>query len=156
MTLSTRALKAISGVGAVAVCGLSGVLVATDPKPAAAPLRPPLSGMSSSAAALVIPPSCEAPDVGVGGSTAMLDPSLVPVLQQLRQAGTPAARRAILATITASQRLAIEAYLRGVRRTAGGAPAPCGPGTSSAGGSIAPSVVDAPPSTHALINTYVS
>ena len=40
MTLSTRALKVFSGVGAVAVCGVSGVLVAIDPKPvdgAAAP-----------------------------------------------------------------------------------------------------------------------
>jgi hypothetical protein len=156
MTLSTRALKAISGVGAVAVCGVSGVLVATDPKPPAAPLRPPLSGTSSSTAALVIPPSCDGPVVGAGGSTAMLDPSLVPVLQQLHQASTPAARRAILATMTASQRLAIEAYLRALRRTAAGASATCGPETSSGGGSIAPSVVDAPPSPHALINTYVS
>jgi hypothetical protein len=155
MTLSTRALKAISGVGAVAVCGVSGVLVATDPKPATAPLRPQVIGTSSSTA-LVIPPSCAGPEVGAGGSTAILDPSFVPVLQQLRQASTPAARRAILATMTASQRLEIEAYMRGLRRTAAGAPANCGPGTSSAGGSIAPSIVEAPPSTHALINTYVS
>jgi hypothetical protein len=72
MTLSTRALKAISSVSAIAVCGVSGVIVATDPKPAAAPLRPPVTG------------------------------------------------------------------------------------SMEAGGSIVPSVVDAPPSTHALINTYVS
>ncbi|HEY6783058.1 MAG TPA: hypothetical protein VI296_07465 [Candidatus Dormibacteraeota bacterium] len=67
MTLSTRALKAFSGMGAVALCGVSGVLVATDPKPAAAPLRPPVSGSSSSASALVIPPSCFGSGVATGG-----------------------------------------------------------------------------------------
>jgi hypothetical protein len=162
MTLSTRALKVLSGVGAVAVCSVCGVLVGTDPKPAGAPLRPPVSDASSTSAALVIPPSCGADGVAAGSTATRLDPSLLPVIQQLRQATTAAERRTILVSLSASQRLEVEAYVRALRRTA---PAPnggCGNSVSAGGasarpdGSIAPSVVDAPPSTSPLINTYVS
>ena len=59
MVVGTRVLKALSGVGAVVVCGVSGLLVATDPKPVAAPLRPPVNGASPASAALTIPPSCD-------------------------------------------------------------------------------------------------
>jgi hypothetical protein len=157
VTLSTRALKAFSGLGAVALCGVSGVLVATDPKPAAAPLRPPVSGSSLSASALVIPPSCSGSGLATGGSTAALDPSLVPIVQQLGQATTAAQRRAILGSLTGSQRLEVEAHVRGLRRTAPGAPGGCaGSSASSTGGSIASSVVEAPASTQPLISTYVS
>jgi hypothetical protein len=158
MTLSTRALKVISGVSAVAVCGVSGVLVATDPKPAAAPLRPPVSGASPKDASLVIPPSCGATGVARGGAAATLDPSLLPIALQLRQATTATQRRAILASLTASQRLEIEAYVRALRRPATSSPGSCEhPGAGSAdSGSIAPSVIAAPASTQPLINTYVS
>jgi hypothetical protein len=156
MALSTRALKAISGIGAVAVCGVSGVLVATDPRPEAAPLRPPVHGASSNAAALVIPPSCGGSGAATSGTGAMLDPSLDPVLQQVRQATSASARRAILATLTPAQRLEVEAALAALRRGASGTTGRCGSSSASAGGSIVPSVVDAPPATHPLINTYVS
>ena len=156
MTLSTRALKAFSAVGAVAVCSASGVLVASDPKPATAPLRPPVSGASSSASALVIPPSCGGASVATGGSMTALDPSLVPIVQQL-QAAKAGERRAILGSLTPSQRLEVEAYVRGLRRTASGASGVCaGSGGTVAGGSIAPSVVEAPAPAQPLINTYVS
>ncbi|MFI5287529.1 MAG: hypothetical protein ACHQ4F_14575 [Candidatus Dormibacteria bacterium] len=157
MTLGTRALKIISGVSAVAVCGVSGVLVATDPKPAAAPLRPSLSGSSTGATALVIPPSCGGTGVIAGGSSPGLDPSLLPVVQQLRQASTTSERRSILALLTASQRLAVDAYLRGLQRATNGSPASCA-GSASTGtrGALVPSVVAAPPSAKPLINTYVS
>ena len=157
MTLSTRALKAFSAVGAVALCGVSGVLVASDPKPATAPLRPPVSGPLSSASALVIPPSCGGAGVATGGSTAALDPSLVPIVQQLGQAATAGERRAILGSLTASQRLEVEAYVRRLRRSASGASGGCaGSGGTAAGGSIAPSVVEGPAPAQPLINTYVS
>ena len=157
MTLGTRALKIVSGVSAVAVCGVSGVLVASDPKPAAAPLRPSLSGSSTKAAALVIPPSCGGAGINAGSASAALDPSLLPVAEQLRQATTASERRRILAPLTASQRLAVEAYLRGLQRMTNGTTASCaGSAATGAGSSIVPSVVAAPPSANPLINTYVS
>ncbi|MHB8490399.1 MAG: hypothetical protein ACYDCS_13800 [Candidatus Dormibacteria bacterium] len=157
MTVGTRALKAFSGLGALVVCGVSGVLVAIDPKPAGAPLRPPVPGLSSIAAALVIPPSCGGVGAPRSGSTPTLDPSLIPVVQQLGRATTAGERRAIIASLSASQRLEVEAYARALRRNAQGATGRCdGSGTATGGGSIAPSVVDAPPSTQPLINTYVS
>jgi hypothetical protein len=146
MVLGTRSLKVLSGVGAAAVCGVSGLLVATDPKPVTAPLRPPVTGSSSSTASLVIPPSC--------GATATLDPSLLPIVQQLHQATTASARRSILAALSATQRLEIEAYMRAIARSPTGANASCN--TTGTGGSIAPSIVEAPGSTQPLINTYVS
>ncbi|MFZ0128751.1 MAG: hypothetical protein WB808_09500 [Candidatus Dormiibacterota bacterium] len=157
MTLGTRALKIVSGVSAVAVCGVSGVLVASDPKPAAAPLRPSLSGSSTKAAALVIPPSCGGAGINAGSSSAALDPSLLPVVQQLRQANTASERRSILAPLTASQRLAVEAYLHGLQRITNGTAASCaGSAATGAGSAIVPSVVAAPPSANPLISTYVS
>ena len=54
MPLSPRALKAISGAGAVAICGISAALVAIDPKPEAAPLRPALSPQIATAPAPLI------------------------------------------------------------------------------------------------------
>jgi hypothetical protein len=158
MTLSTRALKVISGASAVAVCGVSGVLVATDPKPSAAPLRPPVSGASPNTASLVIPPSCGATGLAGAGAAATLDPSLLPVASQLLQATTATQRRAILASLTASQRLEIEAYVRVLRRPATSSTGSCehqGAGSANSG-SIEPSVIAAPASTQPLINTYVS
>jgi|HubBroStandDraft_6_1064221.scaffolds.fasta_scaffold00275_6 hypothetical protein len=157
MTLGTRALKIISGVSAVAVCGVSGVLVASDPRPAAAPLRPSLSGSSTKATTLVIPPSCGGAGVNAGGSASALDPSLLPVVQQLHEASTASERRSILALLTASQRLAVEAYVRGLQRMTNGSAASCaGSASTGAGSSIVPSVVAAPPPANPLINTYVS
>jgi hypothetical protein len=147
VTLNTRALKVMSGVGAVVICGVSGVLVAIDPKPAAAPLRPLLAASPSEAAGLVIPQSC--------GTVAAVDPSLLPVAEQVQNATSAAERSALLAPLTASQRLEVEAYVRAQRRHTTGRTGNCS-SPSSAGGTIAPSVVDAPPSTQPLINTYVS
>jgi hypothetical protein len=149
MTLSTRTLKVMSGAGAVAICGVSGVLVAIDPKPIAAPLHPAVGEASPEGSLLVVPGAC-----GGGETSASLDPSLLPVAQQVLAASTAAARRTILASLTSSQRLEVEAYVRSLRRTGAGT-GNCG-GSADPGGSIAPSVVDAPPSTQPLINTYVS
>jgi hypothetical protein len=149
VALSTRALKVASGMGAVALCGVSGVLVAIDPKPSTAPLRPPVADPAPApdTSGLLIPQSC---DTG-----ATLDPSLLPVAQAVRAAASAAARRLILASLTASQRLEVEGYVRSLRRSATGLTGSCGDATGT-GGSIAPSVIDAPPSTQPLINTYVS
>jgi hypothetical protein len=132
-------------VGAVALCGVSGLLVAADPKPATAPLQPPVNGSSSSTASLDTPTSC-------GSGT--LDPSLLPIVQQLRQAKTASARRGILAALSPAQRLEIEAYRRATARSASSASTTCD--NTGAGDSIAPSVVEAPASAQPLINTYVS
>jgi len=149
MTLSTRTLKVMSGMGAVAVCGASGVLVTLDPKPISAPLHPAVGESSSNAARLVIPPSC-----GAGGAEhATLDPMLLSIAQQFRAATSPAARRMILSSLTAAQRLDVEAYVRSLRHGVGDNP--CAP-ASDPGGSLSPSVIDAPASTQPLINTYVS
>ena len=119
VTLSTRALKVVSGVGAVAVCGVSGVLVAIDPKPSTAPLRPTVAESTPGTSGLVIPPSC-----GAGGVIgAALNPSLLPVAQQLRAATTAAARRMILASLTSSQRIEVAAYVHLLRRQSGDPPA---------------------------------
>jgi hypothetical protein len=151
VTLSTRALKVMSGVGAVFICGVSGVLVVIDPKPATAPLRPPAAESPPATPGLVIPQSCGAG----GGATATLDPSLLPVAQQLRAATSAAARRVILEPLTASQRLDVAAYVRSLRRNPADVSGECG-GNANSGGTIAPSVVNAPASTQPLINTYVS
>ncbi len=150
MVLGTRALKALSGVGAVVVCGVSGLLVATDPKPVAAPLRPPVNGSSPASVALSIPPSC-------GGAVERLDPALLPVMRQLQQATDASTRRSILASLSATQRLEVEASVRTSRRSVTGADAPCAAaGSGAPTQSIAPSVVAAPASAQPLINTYVS
>ncbi len=148
MPLSPRALKAISGAGAVAICGISAALVAIDPKPETAPLRPTLSSETSTASpSLVIPPSC--------GTTPVLDASLLPLVPQLQQATTAAERRAILAPLTSQQRLAVEAYVSALRREASCADSSGGSGTIGSG-TIAPSVVNGSPTAQPLINTYVS
>jgi hypothetical protein len=149
--LGTRVLKALSAAGAVVVCGVSGLLVATDPKPVAAPLRPPVNGSAPATVALSIPPSC----VGTAGA---LDPALLLVVRQLEAATDAFSRRSILASLSATQRLEVEAYVRSSRRSATGADAPCAPTGSGAAAkpSIAPSVVAAPASAQPLISTYVS
>lgn len=160
MTLSTRSLKVISGAGVMAVCGVSGLVVATNQRPADAPLRPPVTGSSSNTTGLVIPPSCGKIGAGASGSTAAtLDPALMAVVEQLRETKTASARRAILATLSPSDRLEVEAYVRARRRNGKGSDRSCGGkggGAADPGESIAPSVIDAPPSTQPLINTYVS
>jgi hypothetical protein len=149
MPLSPRALKAISGAGAVAICGLSAALVAIDGKPESAPLRPTLSSETSTATpSLVIPPSC--------GTPPSIDASLLPLIQQLKQATTAAERRAILAPLTSQQRLAVEAYVSALRREAASCDGSTGGSGPNAGGTITPSVVNGSPSAQPLINTYVS
>jgi hypothetical protein len=151
VTLSSRALKVMSSVGAVVICGVSGVLVALDPKPATAPLRPTVGAPSPGSSLLVIPKTCAAGD----GAGASLDPSLLPVVQQLRAATSATARRMVLAALSASQRLEVEAYVRSLRKHPADTSGSCS-STADPAQSIAPSVVDAPPSTQPLINTYVS
>jgi hypothetical protein len=60
VTLSPRALKVASSVATLAVCGVSGVIVAVDAKPVAAPLHPSVGQATPAAsqAALTIPPTC--------------------------------------------------------------------------------------------------
>lgn len=149
VVLGTRALKALSGVGAVVVCGVSGLLVASDQKPTVAPLRPPVNGSSHASAALRIPASC-------GGAIGGLDPGLLPVVRQLQVAAGASTRRSILASLSAAQRLEVEAYVRSLRRSAAGSAAPCAGAGSALTQPITPSVIAGPASTQPLINTYVS
>jgi len=103
MTLNPRALKITSGVATLAVCGVSGVIVAADAKPTAAPLHPPVAQATPrvSQAALTVPPTCgsrvkrSACRSASGGSPATGDPERCG-----RGAGHAAARQLVRVVIT--------------------------------------------------------
>jgi hypothetical protein len=122
-------LRVVSAAGTAVGCGVSGLLVAIDPKPSSAPLKPAVAGAAESAhtGGLVIPPSC--------GTAAVLAPL------------SPDQRQQLVAHARQQQR-------RGAVR---GATLPCSPQSGAQeGGTIAPSISDAPSSTTPVANSYVS
>jgi hypothetical protein len=162
VSLQPGRLKVAGGVGALLACGGAGVTVAADQHPASAPLRPAVIGASApqaTAAAgtgLVIPPS---PVCSAGAAALTTDPQLAAIVQQLRQAPTPAARRHLLVSLPADQRQQVTALLR--RQAAapvkkGGPSCLGGSGGDAGGGTISPSVSAAGPSSSPLTFTYVS
>ena len=158
MTLGVGHLRLISGLTAVGLCAGSAALVLGDPKPQSAPLHPPVPGVTKDSAALpsTLPPSCGSVDVG--GARAGSAPP--PAYSQLSQAAQQAVQRIrstrargsqlqqILATLSASDRQMVVAYLRasgggaGRSRCAGGAStSPAAPGITASvgdGGSATP------------------
>ena len=154
MNLGPGSLKVVAGVSTLAVCGVSGVLVVSDPKPASAPLRPPVSASGSNTASLVIPPSCAAP-AAKGGSVTLTAAEMA-VVRKLQAATTPAQRRAILAGLPAAQRQQITAWIaaHGGTKAAGCSSAASGAGSGAA--PVAPSVVDAAPGAQTASTSYVS
>jgi len=167
-------MRVLGGLGGLVACGVAGVAVAASPKPAGAPLQPPvdpagpLSRATPSARAatggLVIPatPVCSA-SRGSQMQTP-IDPSLRAVLAQLRAATTRAQRLAILQGLTPDQRMQITALQQRSRAAAG---ARCRPGAAdaaptspSSGGDaapmIAPDVVAGGPTAAPDTSSYVS
>jgi hypothetical protein len=136
-------LRVVCGLSTLAVCGGSAALVLQDPHPQAAPLVPPVTG-TEAASHLVIPPSCSqvkiATGAGGGAPAVKLSPAAQKALQDIAAAGGDKAKvRAILAGLSAKDRLAVAAAQR--MQAAGGTSAPCSPGAGgSGGGSIDPSV----------------
>src|SRR5579864_2649600 len=131
-------MRVLGGLGGLVACGVAGVAVAASPKPAGAPLQPPVDpsaplsratpSLEAASGGLVIPatPVCSA-SRGSQMQTA-LDPSLKAVLTQLRAATTRAQRLAILQGLTPDQRMQVAA-LQQRSRAAG---ARCRPGGADA------------------------
>jgi len=137
-------MKVLGALSGVAACAGAGAAVAASPKPAGAPLNPPVE---QARAAATPAPSCSAPGV---------DPAIAAAVQQLRAASTPAERRAVLRGLTADQRQQVTALVRG-RAAAQPAAGSCG-GAEPAQPmpTIEPDVVAAGPSAAPITNSYVS
>jgi len=170
-------LKLAGGLGGLVACGVSGLVVATNTRPVAAPLHPPadphaplaspVSSAAAQAGALSVPvtPVCQGP--GMRGATTTTDAAVRQVLASLRQATAGQQRRQILQQamqqLTADERQQLTAALQASRAASGGtvgrSAASCRGGviqpvTSQPG--IVPSVVDAPPSTAPVTVSAVS
>jgi hypothetical protein len=191
MRAGPRSLKIVGGLGTLVMCGTSGLVVASNSKPPAAPLHPPVDpsapfaatgGTSlASAGSLTIPitPTCarsSGTSAASGGSAgggaaqghpAKLDPAIAQVLLRLRQATTGQARQQVLQQamqqLSADQRLQLSAVLAARGQSAGsgtvggaGCRAAAGQPTPAPAADIAPSVVDAAPSTAPVSVSAVS
>ncbi|HXA30130.1 MAG TPA: hypothetical protein VN193_15430 [Candidatus Angelobacter sp.] len=153
--LGASHMRIAGAVGGVVACVGAGAAVAASPKPGGAPLTPPVDTAVAVDRSTPTPRASPTPcPVNVpGAAQTPVDPSLVPVLQQLRAATTAAARQAILRGLTADQRQQVTALMR----RAPAAPAPA----AACGGAqpepmIQPDVVSAAPSTAPITNSYVS
>ncbi len=152
-------MRVLGAVGGVVACAGAGVAVAVSPKPAGAPLNPPVDASVAVDHAPASPSASACPTNSPGMATtgAPVDPSLQAVVQQLRGATTAAQRRAILQGLSADQRQQVTALLRsraGQRGGAGGAAtcdAPAQPLPS-----IQPDVVDGGAPAAPVTNSYVS
>jgi hypothetical protein len=167
MTAGPARLRMAAGAGTALVVGASAWLVAGEPKPAAAPLRPrvALAATAPSTAPLTIPASCGQVSLGgrsastgviSGTSPASLSMAAQQALGELASATSKAAQRQILGGLSASDRQAVTAYLRS-RAGSGGGGAGCPSPTAgaAAGSEISPSVGTGGPITP-VVNTYVS
>ncbi|HEY6379882.1 MAG TPA: hypothetical protein VI316_11955 [Candidatus Dormibacteraeota bacterium] len=175
MAVGPGALKLAAGLGTAAVIGVSAAVVAADAKPAGAPLKPPVNGVSAAAAqpnelasagtlSIPVTPVCQRSASGSGvaaaaatarpttAAAAALDPAVAAALQQLKTATTAQQRQAVMAALTPDQRMQVTAYVAAHRASRNPNPsAPKGScrGVSSTGATgsstVAPSVVDAGP-----------
>lgn len=163
-SLGPGRMRVLGGVGALVACGVAGVTVAASPKPAAAPLKPPvdpaasLNGHDVQAAAnatpgLVIPAT---PVCAASGSKAPATNSaaLQPILTQLRAATTRAQRLAILQGLTPDQRQQVTAMLG--TRTARCTPSAVTPDTITQQPMIEPDIVNGGATPAPVTTTYVS
>jgi hypothetical protein len=131
-------LKLAGSIGTLLVCGASGLVVASNTKPADAPLKPPVDPNASlgqlvaqSAAqppSVAIPttPVCEPANAGIysqgganngaGAANVMPDAAVTQVLQQYRQAKTAQERQQVLKqavqTLSAADRQQLTAVLQ--------------------------------------------
>ncbi|HET9050351.1 MAG TPA: hypothetical protein VFO60_01530 [Candidatus Dormibacteraeota bacterium] len=127
MPLGSVALRAAGAAGTLAVCGLSGLAVALDTRPADAPLTPAVAGASpapagAAAGDLSIPAGATCAHAGpsAAGGAAKAPPvpaDLRPLVAQYRAATTQQARQQVLAQLTPDQRMQLTAYLQQVARS---------------------------------------
>lgn len=170
MAAPLRSLKLAGALGSVLACGVSGAVVATGPKPAAAPLRPPVDPRAPLVAAPVSPPVVRIPPTAVcttvaggsssepGSTVAPLDPAVARAVAMLRTA-PPKTRRQLLAQLltelTPQQRLALTARLRLAAPSKPG----CAPVSAQGGGGgveVSPSVTVAGPQPTPAVVSAVS
>jgi hypothetical protein len=141
-------MRVAGAVGGVVACAGAGVAVASSPKPAGAPLNPPVARATAS-------PSPSASAAASSAACAVNQTDLAATVAQLRAATTPAERRAILQGLSADQRQQVTAMLRGgVALVAPG----CGGGAVAVAPAptIQPQVVSATPGATPITNSYVS
>jgi hypothetical protein len=159
MALGIGRLKLASGATTLAVCGASAALVLNDPKPAAAPLRPPVGATpGAQTAGLVIPPSCGRVVLGGGqGVPTQLSAAAQQAMLQIQQAvGNRAAQRQILSRLSPADRQAVTASLSQNAAAAGkGAGSACAGGGPTSG-DITASVGSGGGPVVPITNTYVS
>lgn len=153
-------LKILGGTVSALVCTGSALLVADDPKPASAPLKPPVSSHPEVAGdGLVIPPTCATTPPGSRPRrtrpTVPLTAGEQAAVQKWDATRDPAQRRAVLAALPADQRQQVTAYLQN-RAAGGNGGCSAGSSPSSSSGTVVPSIVDTPGSVTALSNSYVS
>ena len=138
-------MRVAGAVGGVVACVGAGVAVASSPKPAGAPLNPPVDTSLAVDRSTPSPSATAAPACGV-------DPQVEAALQQLRAAKTRAERQLILRGLAADQRQQVTALAAGAD--------PCGSAGSAAAEpmpTIEPSVVDGGgPAAPPITSTYVS
>lgn len=136
-------MRVAGAVGGVVACVGAGVAVASSPKPAGAPLNPPVD------TSLAVDRSTPSPSPTAAPACAV-DPKLQAALLQLRAAMTRAERQAILRGLTADQRQQLTALASGANS--------CGPGSGAAEPmpTIEPSVVDGAPTAPPITTSYVS
>jgi hypothetical protein len=161
-------MRVLGGLGGLVACGVAGVTVAASPKPAGAPLQPPvdphapLSGVAhpsaSAGGGLVIPatPVCDVAGRGAAAAGTSVDPTLQPILMQLRAAKTRAERMSILQGLTADQRQQLTALLRNRARGARCTPAPAGAAATDQQPMVEPDVVAGGASPAPVTSSYVS
>lgn len=153
-------MRVLGGIGGLLACGAAGVAVAASPKPAGAPLTPPVDPAAPVGAHATATPSSTGCAVANGtgmAATAPVDPAVTAALHDLRAATTRAERTAVLQRLTPDQRQQLAALQRNGNRAAA-TPAPATvscPGPSQEP-MIQPEVVGGLPTAPPLTNSYVS
>ena len=151
MGVGPRTLKLAGAAGTFVVCGASGLAVAIDTKPAAAPLKPPVAGATAasppaqtdSSGGLVIPAAgtCAQPAAtarpGAKATPPPVPAGLQTAVQQYAQAKTQQERQQVLTGLTPDERMQLTAYLQQVAqaRQGGKGGGGAGLGLSCLGGS---------------------
>lgn len=125
--MESRQLRVLTGIGVTAVAAAAAAAVATDPKPASAPLHPPVS--QAVTASLTLPDNCATPTAST---------TIAAEYSNWRKAGTKAARTKYLSSLPAADRLQLQAYITALQRskgcTGGATAAPIGAATSTVKG----------------------
>jgi hypothetical protein len=147
-------MRVLGGMGGLLACGAAGVAVAVSPKPAGAPLTPPVDASKPLDAQGQGHPSATptpSPSAGACAATTSLDPAVQAALRDLRAATTRAERTAVMQRLTADQRQQVTALAR-----AQGRPGASGCGAGAPEQLIQPSIVNGQATAPPVTNSYVS